>query len=118
MKIIDSIFVYGTLRKGERLNPALDNANYLGDATIEGSIVNLGAFPGLIPKVEEEARVYGEVYEIDDAILRDLDRIEGTPFLYTREEVDTDEFGTVYTYMYNRDYSTNEVIESGNWLER
>lgn len=70
------VFVYGTLRRGEErdinfLRPA---PRWLGRASVQGLMVELGTYPGLVPEVS--GRVQGEVYEISAALEQQLDEIE------------------------------------------
>lgn len=71
---VDGVFVYGTLKKGypnERLLPQPAVA-----ATTQGRLVDLGAFPGLLPG---ETTVAGEFVALDefDVPMEALDRLEG-----------------------------------------
>ena len=102
---VKHIFIYGTLRKGQERHRNMLTSNLVGiqDAVIEGKLVNVGSFPGLLPSSdslgEEEERlttkksavekietedgrtfVKGELYEYRGSIagiLRTLDMIEG-----------------------------------------
>lgn len=79
-----NMFVYGTLKKGHSNHKLLKRSTYIGEATIEGyCIYDLGFYPGI--KVEEGSQVAGELYEITDQVLKDLDRLEGEGYLYKRE---------------------------------
>jgi gamma-glutamylcyclotransferase (GGCT)/AIG2-like uncharacterized protein YtfP len=85
------LFVYGTLIPGECNYPAI--ARYVRTArsgTIEGVLVNLGAYPALIPG---SGRVRGALLEVDEAALAVTDQIEDTfpqdrDCLYVRKETD------------------------------
>ncbi|UUZ63257.1 gamma-glutamylcyclotransferase [Polaromonas sp. P1(28)-13] len=70
------VFVYGTLRRGEqrdinRLQPA---PRWVGQASVPGTLHDLGAYPGLV--LGGQGRVRGEVYEISAELERQLDEIE------------------------------------------
>ena len=70
------VFVYGTLRKGgsndiTRLAPA---PVWVGDASIPGTLFDLGAYPGLL--LQGKGPVVGEVYAISAKLERRLDEIE------------------------------------------
>lgn len=108
------VFVYGTLRKGQMLSNNLLKSNYLGDATVVGTLFNLGWFPAYVE--EGITGVVGEVYEIDHETLERLDVIEGYPDLYKRKKVDTP-YGEAFIYYQERRPSHSEVIESGDWVE-
>ena len=103
------VFVYGTLKRDGRLNPALNSSEYLGEHTTapEFTMVALGWFPGVLHR--GTTPIQGEVFEINEDILSRLDSIEGYPALYNREEIET-EHGTAWMYIYN----TNRVQEALN----
>lgn len=89
------VFVYGTLMRGGANHAVLARlgARYVASArTAQGrTLVDLGPYPALLPK--DDARdalapnVHGEIYEIDDAALPELDAFEGCPALYTRTRI-------------------------------
>ena len=71
------VFVYGTLRRGQgndinRLSPA---PRWVGEATVQGAMFHLGAYPGVLLGGADAVR--GEVYAIDRSLEDVLDRIEG-----------------------------------------
>lgn len=117
------VFVYGSLLSG------FYNHVVLGDSTLLGvskspkgfAMLDLGYFPGVI-KDDSSKGVIGEVYEVDDAILSRLDRLEGylahSPErgLYDRIEIDT-KFGKAIIYIYNNHYgrSKENLVEGGDW---
>jgi gamma-glutamylcyclotransferase (GGCT)/AIG2-like uncharacterized protein YtfP len=68
------IFVYGTLLKGLERNSALDSSKYLGPAIIKARLFDLGSYPGI---AEGDNDVVGEIYEVDEQTLNNLDAIEG-----------------------------------------
>jgi gamma-glutamylcyclotransferase (GGCT)/AIG2-like uncharacterized protein YtfP len=79
------IFVYGSLMKNcYNHDYYLQGQKYLGQAILFGyALYNLGSFPGIIP--DQEGKVRGEVYEIDDSTLARLDILEGNGSLYIRQ---------------------------------
>jgi gamma-glutamylaminecyclotransferase len=81
------LFVYGTLMRGQRNHAFLDAAQYLGRVRTAASytLVSLGPFPAL--REGGSAAVEGELYEVDGAILADLDQLEGHPNFYRRDAV-------------------------------
>jgi gamma-glutamylcyclotransferase (GGCT)/AIG2-like uncharacterized protein YtfP len=88
------LFVYGTLRSGHdnhyaRLLRA--NSEFLGPATILGSICKIGEYLGYRP--EPKGEVHGELYRLTnpEETLRILDEYEGPDY----ERVMTD-LGWVY----------------------
>ena len=78
------LFVYGTLLRGERNHRHLAHAR-LVDAHVTQprfTLLDLGAYPGLV--ASGAPAVHGEIYEVDAATLRALDRFEGHPNLFRR----------------------------------
>ncbi|XP_045074095.1 gamma-glutamylaminecyclotransferase-like [Coregonus clupeaformis] len=92
-----SIFVYGTLKKGQpnyfRMLPDQGNgkAEFCGHArTVDGyPLVIAGKYniPALLNRPGEGHRVHGEVYRVDDTMLSFLDTFEGCPTMYQRTSV-------------------------------
>ena len=113
---MSNVFVYGTLRKEEGLNHILEDSNFLGTTTVKGTLIDLGAYPGLILTNTQE--ITGEVYEVDESTLDRLDQVEGCPHLYRREALQSEEFGDMYVYIWNRQHDNFPTIESGDWKKR
>ena len=124
------VFVYGTLRRGgandiTQLSPA---AHFVGLGSVQGTLYDLGAYPGLVlSRAMENAlqnAVVGEVYAISDALETQLDEIEGlapTPNgEYVKQKVPVDIAGNqMLCLVYEIDPSwvnNRPVIASGNWL--
>ncbi len=95
-----AVFVYGTLRKGERAEHYLQDSNYCGKFHLKNAAMyNLGSYPGIIEQQGES--VVGEVYFVDDDTLERMDRYEGNGRLYERKLVPVcrdDE--TIYAWAY------------------
>lgn len=127
----EHVFFYGTLmspfnRPGrERISAKL---RYVGRGTIKAALFDLGIYPAAVP-TEDQGRVWGELYETDDAarVLSALDEIEGyrptepDRSLYTRALADvTLEDGRsqrAWAYFYNAPLGHAPRIESGDYLE-
>ncbi|MEB3333081.1 MAG: gamma-glutamylcyclotransferase family protein [Synechococcaceae cyanobacterium] len=78
------VFVYGTLKAGQPNHHWLTQARPLGEATLPGAVLHdLGPFPMAI---RGEGRVLGELYAVDADALMQLDRLEGVPRLYERQQ--------------------------------
>jgi len=95
------------------------NSKFIANAGVSGSLYDLGAHPGL--RLDESlSLVIGEVYEVDDEILNQLDEIE-VPSHYRRTRVEVS-LGTYKSmcWVYEPDpefYSAGTVITSGDWIE-
>ena len=110
------VFVYGTLMRGERAHSYLSKAEFVGEYRLSDyAIYNLGLYPGIRPK--KGCVVYGEVYAVDDRMLRDMDRYEGEGSLYYRTPVtvenDNDRIDAV-AYVYVHEIYGNEIA-GGRW---
>lgn len=108
----DVIFVYGTLRSefsGEYALLLRANAEFLGKATVSGSIYRVAHYPAF--REEPAGVVYGEVYRLRDAsILGRLDDYEGEEFERVR-------IGGWWIYRYVGEVSEERRIESGDFLK-
>lgn len=115
------IFVYGTLRQGGlRAMPQLfPTAKFVGRASVSGSLYDLGDYPGLLLD-ESGSAVVGEVYEIDDEILRQLDEIEASSD-YGRKQVEVSlghDRTSCWIYAPDANFSSERpLIASGDWIE-
>ncbi|NP_001187488.1 gamma-glutamylaminecyclotransferase isoform X1 [Ictalurus punctatus] len=90
------IFVYGTLKKGQpnhyrMLDSTKGNAKFLGCArTVEKYplvIADKHNIPFLLNVPGEGQRVQGEIYSVDDPMLKFLDWFESCPQMYQRTQV-------------------------------
>ena len=82
----EAVFVYGTLRKGERANYMLENSVYCGKYYLKDcAMYDLGSYPGIKENAGEY--VVGEVYLTDSTTMKQLDRYEGEGSLYDRKMV-------------------------------
>lgn len=118
------VFVYGTLRKNERNSRLLENAKCLAyQAWINGVLYDTGNnYPAVV--LDDNHRVYGELYELTDIQLSMLDELEGyfgegchNHYDRVVQTVYTD-FGQVeaYVYVYSDNLVKNlKVIEFGDW---
>jgi gamma-glutamylcyclotransferase (GGCT)/AIG2-like uncharacterized protein YtfP len=115
------VFVYGTLRHGSArgMSDRFPGAKFIADAEVSGSLYDLGSYPGLLLN-DSGARVVGEVYEVDDELLKELDDFESSS-QYRREELEIslgDHRKKCWIYEPDPEfYSLRTVITSGDWLE-
>lgn len=110
------VFVYGTLRQGEANHHYLAESQLLGlfDTQPEYALHDLGPYPGLIAGQQS---IHGEVYQMDDATLAQLDTLEDVPVEYRRETIDTP-YGLAWIYIYQDASRLDTLIESGDWCQR
>jgi gamma-glutamylcyclotransferase (GGCT)/AIG2-like uncharacterized protein YtfP len=84
------LFVYGTLRRDAANHHELRGAQFVGLARTQPlyELVDMGGYPALLE--DGGSVVYGELYEIDDALRATLDVFEDVPELYQRKRVALD----------------------------
>lgn len=110
------VFVYGTLRAGEANHGLLTGAAFVGRVERQPglSMVDTGWFPAVYLDPEGSG-IVGEVYEIDGAILRRLDGLEGYPGHYDRQQIETP-FGSAWIYLYSAAKAARfPLVMGGDW---
>jgi len=116
-------FAYGTLLKGMSRSGVLCRSRFMGHGFANGVLYDLGAYPAI---GEGSEIVYGELYEIDEKKLREIDRIEGCypedkhHSLYMRKEADITLLNdgsqeSAYTYFYNHNLDDYHRIVCGDY---
>jgi gamma-glutamylcyclotransferase (GGCT)/AIG2-like uncharacterized protein YtfP len=101
------LFVYGTLKRGERNHGLLAGQYLVGEAVTEPCfrLLDCGAYPALIES-EQGLAIRGEVYRVDENTLRQLDVLEEAPHLFRLLPVQVRGFaGTILAYLYQQDVS-------------
>lgn len=71
------IFIYGSLRRGceNEIARTFPGASFVSQASVNGALYDLGDYPALVLDDAGE-KVMGEIYEIDEALLTELDEFE------------------------------------------
>jgi len=120
------LFVYGALRRGASNDWRMKDASWLGPATVPETLIAIDWYPGLV--LTGETQVKGEVYEIDDALLAELDAFEGIgknaddhPGEYHRIRATVDLAAgpeEVWIYEWLGGLEGYSTVESGDWLTR
>ncbi|MCW8888172.1 MAG: gamma-glutamylcyclotransferase [Gammaproteobacteria bacterium] len=92
---VHDVLVYGSLRKGmgnhALLKRGLDNGGAIdlggGGIEIHARLYDTGCgFPALVPEARKNV-VMVEAYRVNNAVMADLDRLEGYPHFYDRKQV-------------------------------
>jgi gamma-glutamylaminecyclotransferase len=99
------LFLYGTLKRGQKNHRLLAAQRFVGDAATEPRyrLYDLGQYPGMVADTANGLAVAGELWEVDDGCLAELDEFEGVPELYVRQRVALQgTAGPVESYLYNR----------------
>ena len=131
-----NVFVYGTLLSGEPNHDRLRGARLLASTRTEPRYTllsledvrphvlpcylhgSLGPYPALVE--DGDTSVVGEVYDVDDDLLRALDRFEGVPSLYRRVPIHLLGGSVAEGYALAREASRSKkhrLIPSGDWRE-
>jgi gamma-glutamylcyclotransferase (GGCT)/AIG2-like uncharacterized protein YtfP len=111
------VFVYGTLKRGQRNHRVLAGQRFLGEATTAPRyrLYDRGPYPCLVEDRANGVPVQGEVWVVDAETLGRLDAYEEVPKLYTRKEIDLAGYSApVLAYFYNGDV-TGFTDCGGQW---
>ncbi len=115
------VFVYGTLREGgtRAMSRRFPEARYVSTTMVKGSLYDLGAFPGLLLD-GGETKVVGEVYEVDDKMLGELDELERkSSYIRKKVRVSLNDGRRETCWLYVCDpevYRCDKLIPSGDWI--
>jgi gamma-glutamylcyclotransferase (GGCT)/AIG2-like uncharacterized protein YtfP len=117
------VFVYGTLRRHEKYHSILESAPLLSSQCwTHGKLYDTGyGYPGM--KEDKKQRVYGELYRVGDAQLKQLDRLEGcygsakdNEYDRVKQTIITDSGQTgAYVYIYKRKVHPRQEVPFGDW---
>lgn len=111
---MNRVFVYGTLKRGQRNFHYLEEAQFVGEFTTEAaySIYLIDDYPAVC--LDGGQAVQGEVYLVDDVQLRSLDRLEWYPEYYQRIEIETD-YGLAWIYIVKYELCHGRPLLPGSW---
>ena len=118
------VAVYGTLREGcGNWRWCLkDRAEKISTERLSyHKMYSMGGFPFIVESDDEHDEITCEVFDVNpkisDAVLSDLDSLEGYPYMYNRKVVDTSHGDAHIYYMGEKDENFYPFVESGDWLE-
>jgi gamma-glutamylcyclotransferase (GGCT)/AIG2-like uncharacterized protein YtfP len=108
------VFVYGTLLSGQSNHHWLGDAEFLGEDAIDGAcLIDLGEYPMLRPGTD---RILGEVYQVSDEVLANLDELEEHPIVYQRAIVTLVSDRQAWVYWGQAAYALDyPVITDSSW---
>lgn len=117
------VFVYGSLKAGYGNHSLLAQSIFLGKYFTRDEhyvMADLGAFPGVLYKPHnghQHGMIEGELYSVEDNTLKALDRLEGHPNFYKREEVYLEGYEKpVWMYILQTSYGWEKgVVEPVGW---
>lgn len=134
MDMCDLLFVYGTLRQGNKnaMTAYLAaHAAFVTGGWFQGQMYQISYYPGVISSGQPDDRVFGEVYRLNDAkaVLAVLDDYEecGTqhtqPAEYQRVKThiiasDGSVLAQVWIYLYQWPLVGNARIASGDFMQQ
>jgi len=83
------IFVYGTLKRGQRRHELLLGQVFLREAVTlpRYRLYDNGRYPCLVEAPESGVAVTGEIWQVEEDVLKRLDDYEGVPDLYVRRRI-------------------------------
>ncbi|HUE95594.1 MAG TPA: gamma-glutamylcyclotransferase family protein [Longimicrobiaceae bacterium] len=111
---MERLFVYGTLRRGGGMHSLLDGCRLHAEATVRGSLFDLGTYPALV--LDDRGTVHGEVWECPRETLLRLDSYEGVgEGLFRRVRI---EVGSVPCWTYIAGPRLRSRIASAPTLDR
>lgn len=119
------LFVYGTLKNGHGRHSALEDCRMLGTARTKPlySMFAYGGFPAVVDAscpggqsgVSLNTSVHGELYEVPQEVIIELDRIEGVGHnLFARKLIHLDSVNLLRLPLHNEAYNLfqNQTAEA------
>lgn len=97
------LFVYGTLKRGERNYFRLADQEFLGEVVTAPKyrVIDLGPHPGLIRDDANGLAIHGELFAVDAKCLAELDAFEEVPGPFVRELIEVAGHKEVWAYYMN-----------------
>lgn len=110
----DLVFVYGSLRRGQRNHHFLGASRFLGmhKTAPDYTMLVVGAYPGVIARGQHS--IVGEIYRVSAATLAQLDLLEECPEAYERKRIVTSA-GRAWMYLYRHATGAEPVVHGGDW---
>ena len=117
---LNLLFVYGTLRCGFCNHFLLHGATFYGLARSREKYALFVEGIPYVSRAEAVSRIVGEVFQVDEETLEQVDRLEGHPHWYRREEIEVTlaDGSNVWAWMYFNESPRGRLIESGDYADR
>jgi len=111
---MNRVFVYGTLKLGQRNDHFLREAKYVGRFTTEAcySMYEFGGYPAVC--LDGRHAIEGEVYHVDNGQFGELDDLEWYPRFYQRIEIST-RYGQAWMYIVQPELCRGKELLAGRW---
>jgi len=111
---VNRVFVYGTLKRGQRNFHFMRGARFLGTHITERvfSMYDFENYPAVCR--DGVHTISGEVYGVDDRLFRALDDLEWYPRFYQRIEIPT-AWGNAWMYIVESDLCHGKRQLVGTW---
>ena len=111
---MNRVFVYGTLKRGQRNFHYLQAAEFVGSFSTE-AVFSMYVFDDY-PAVCEQGHhaIHGEIYLVSDTQFRALDELEWYPDFYQRILIPTD-YGEAWIYIVKAELCQGKELIPGNW---
>lgn len=111
------VFVYGSLRRGERYAYLLAGERYLGPHKTPPryTMFSLGDWPAIMG--DGDVAVVGDVFNIHRSKLAHLDAFECCPNLFVRQRIPTP-YGPAWVYCFRQRPTNAATVSSGDWRDR
>lgn len=128
----DYIFLYGTLLPElatDEIAGIISRLRPIGYARVQGSLYDLGEYPGAVIDSSSENAIRGEVFELpeDESLIKALDEYEGydpedsnnSLFVRLKIAVEMDDGRRLdsWVYVYNQDIRSAIVIPDGDYAK-
>jgi gamma-glutamylcyclotransferase (GGCT)/AIG2-like uncharacterized protein YtfP len=116
---METVFVYGTLRRGGSNHHRLDGAEFVAMATVRGRLYRIDWYPGLIAD-ENAGEVIGEIHRVPAGMLPALDDYEGAE--YRRVKMDVRSVNgepansRAWVWLWDGPVDESRRISGGDWL--
>ena len=120
LRLSQLVFVYGTLMRHQPNHQQLAGSRFRGAAQLPGlELFDLGPFPMAVASGQAKACLHGEVYAVSAEQLLALDRFEGVPRLYERQQHQLSDGRSVWLYV-GRPHQVRHcpTLADGHWRGR
>lgn len=111
------VFVYGTLKRGFGNHGYLQSARFIATGRTKNKYALYVAGIPFVVKDNPVSNIFGEIYEVDDATLAEIDSLEGHPHFYERQLVpiiaDDEDQTSVVSWLYFYPAERGELVPSG-----